>query len=113
MSALPMNHEFPVRVKNGIALVLSEKTASGSRSRRGAHEIARKPAQPVSTHNRLLGIRWASQECLLRHAVSRQSFCGEQRPLPHGYKTRNKELASLTSSRGSAERSFAPKSSAR
>lgn len=34
-------------------------------------------------------------------------------PLPHGYKTRNKELASSTSSRGSAERSFALKCSSR
>ncbi len=53
------------RVKGGIALVRSEKTASGSRSRRGAHEIARKPARPQATRSRLQRIRWASQECLL------------------------------------------------
>jgi len=48
--ALP---RMPAMVKGGIALVRSEKTASGSRSRRGTHEIARKQARPDSTHRDL------------------------------------------------------------
>ena len=36
-------HEFPVRVKRGIVIAFSEKTALGSRSRLAANGVARKP----------------------------------------------------------------------
>jgi hypothetical protein len=40
------------RVKGGIVLALPERAALGSRSRHGAHGIARKPAHPLATQCR-------------------------------------------------------------
>jgi len=42
-------------VRGGIALALSEKAASGSKSRRAEHGIARKPAGLLSTRPCLFG----------------------------------------------------------
>jgi Resolvase, N terminal domain len=49
-SSQPENVRCLIRVKGGIVLAYSEKAALGSRSRLGAHLIAKKPAQPLSTH---------------------------------------------------------------
>ena len=49
--ALP---DFRLRVKGGIVLAFSEKTALGSGSRLGAHGVARKPACPLTTQYRIL-----------------------------------------------------------